>query len=555
MSGKGPDKRPQNADVLIAMLEDPSVVSGAVPSSQVANARTAMSARRNRMAIMAGALALSALGTMYAMEKSRSGAVTPAPAAPAVRSPTVGVLPLVSISADSTDNYIAAGMTDEITSALARVRGLRVASRSAAAAAQEGGPGVEETAKRLGVSFLLEGTVQREGKRLRVTARLVNGADGFTVWSDVFDRTTSDLLTVQSVIANAIAAAVRVDMAGAGELDTSTVAATVGTRDLEAYNEYLRGHFLLERRGEQALKQAVAAFNIALKHDSLFARAWAELAQAYAVLPLHSAASPDSLWPLAERAAERALALDSTLAAAHAALGNIYNGRLRWREGRLALERAIRLDSSYASAYQWLGENLLLNGDNAGARSMFEQAARRDPSTTIVPALLALTLGVSGNRDSAVAIARDAVTRDPSVLATRVMLGSVYLYAQRPREAVRELEVAKAEAPSLPLVLGSLGYAYAVAGDKSRASAIADTLQRMAARAGAASALAKVQLGLGDRGAALNSLERAIAARDPFFSSEPLSSPLFDSIRGDPRFARIVGAAGLDLERLTKPAR
>jgi serine/threonine-protein kinase len=555
---KDPDKRPQSADALIALLEDPSVVSGAVPSSQVATARTATSARRNRIVTTGGVLAIVALGTVFAIRTRGGNAVTrAATGAPttAVRTPTVAVLPLVSISADSTDNYIAMGMTDEITSALARVRGLRVASRSAAAAAQEGAPGVEETAKRLGVSFLLEGTVQRDGKRLRVTARLVNGADGFTVWSDVFDRTTSDLLTVESAIASAIASAVRADIAGAAEPDTAAVAATGGTRNLDAYNEYLRGHFLLERRGEVALRQAVDAFTGALRRDSLFARAWAELAQTYAVLPLHSDVSPDSVWPLAERAARRALALDNTLAAAHAALGNIYNGQLRWRDGRAELERAIQLDSSYAAAYQWLGENLLLNGDNAGARSMFEQAMRRDPSTTIVPALLALSLGITGNKDSAVAIARDAVSRDPAVLATRVMLGSVYLYAQRPRDAVRELEAARSAAPALPLVLGALGYAYAAVGDTARASAIADTLQRMVPRAGAVSALAKVQLGLGDTGAALTSLERAIAARDPFFGSEPLSSPLFNSIRGNPRFARIVGAAGLNLGRLTKPAR
>jgi serine/threonine-protein kinase len=550
---KDPARRPQSADEVLTLLDNPSVVSGAVASAQVASVRPALVGVRLRTLVIAGAatLVLAAIAIVVTQPPRREGANASSPATVATaRAPTIGVLPLVSVSPDSTDNYIALGMTDELTSALARVRGIRVTSRSAAAAAQEGGPSVGEMAKRLGVSFLLEGTVQRDGKRLRVTARLVNGADGFTVWSDVFERSTDDLLAVQSAIASAIANAVRADLAPPASGDTSVVSEVAGTRDLQAYNEYLRGHFLLERRGEDALRQAVVAFKAALARDSVFARAWAELAQAYAVLPLHSNAAPDSLWPLAEAAAHRALALDGSLAAAHAALGNIYNGQLRWREGRLALERAIASDSTYAAAYQWLGENLLLNGDIGGARRMLEQAERRDPGSTIVPAVLALALGLEGNADVAIAKARNAVGRDPAVVATRVMLASVYLYAQRPREALRELEVARASSPGLPLVLGTLGYAYAITGNRTLAMAVEDTLQRMASRPGAASALAKVQIGLRDIGGALTSLERAVAARDPFFSSEPMASPLFDPIRSSPRFGRVIAAAGLDGARL-----
>jgi tetratricopeptide (TPR) repeat protein len=328
-----------------------------------------------------------------------------------------------------------------------------------------------------------------------------------------------------------------------------------GTTDLQAYNDYLRGHFLLERRGGEALRQAITAFRSALGKDSLYARAWAELAQTYAVLPLHSDASRDSVWPLAEQAAQRAIALDSSLAAAHAALGNVYNGNLRWREGRVALQRAVRLDSTYAAAHQWLGENLLLNGDHAGAVASLAQAERRDPSSPITSAVLAVALGLTGATDSAISKARGAVQRDPSLVAARVMLGTVYLYAGQASDAVRELEAARSSAPGLPLVLGSLGYAYAVSGNRERAASLADTLQQGLGRPGVASALAKLRLGLGEHVAALGLLERALVERDPFLSAEPLSSPIFDPIRGDPRFARVIAAAGLDVASLTRARR
>jgi predicted Zn-dependent protease len=166
-----------------------------------------------------------------------------------------------------------------------------------------------------------------------------------------------------------------------------------------------------------------------------------------------------------------------------------------------------------------------------------------------------VAVALGGQADSAIARARDAVARDPEVVATRVLLGTIYVYSGRPRDAVRELEAARSAAPGVPLVLGALGHAYAVAGDRNRATSIADTLRTMAARTGAASALAKVQLGLGDTSGALGSLERALAARDPFFSAEPLASPIFAAIRTDPRFARIIAAAGLDVARLTRPPR
>lgn len=556
---RDPGDRPATADEVVAHLENPSVVSGAVASHEVALARALNGDRRNRAVLLAllGAAAL-VTGGLGAWLASRGDAGTASPGltrAAAASAATVAVLPLVSVSPDSSDNYIALGMTDELTSALSRVRGLRVASRSAAGAVQAEGLTVQEMAGRLGVAFLLEGTVQREGERLRVTVRLVNGSDGFTAWSNLYERTTDDLLTVQAEIASEIAEAIRGDVAGSAASDSAAAVAGSGTRDLGAYNDYLRGHFLLERRGDEGLRQAAEAFRSAIGRDSGFARAWAELAQTYAVMPLHGAVARETVWPQAVNAARRALALDSTLAPAHAALGVIYNGELRWAEARAELEQAIRLDSSYTPAFQWLGENALANGDLALAVGTFARAVHLDPASPIVGAVHALALGVNGQLDSAIAKAQTAVSRDPALMASRLMLGTIYLYASRPQDAVRELEAARAAAPNAPIVLGALGFAYARSGNLAGAAALADSLARDVDRPGAWSALAKVRLGLGDTAGALDALERALAARDPFFASEPLAAPIFDPLRPDPRFTRLLTAAGLDAARVNRRAR
>jgi Flp pilus assembly protein TadD len=150
---------------------------------------------------------------------------------------------------------------------------------------------------------------------------------------------------------------------------------------------------------------------------------------------------------------------------------------------------------------------------------------------------------------------KSAVEMDPSLVASRLMLGSSYLYLGKPKDAARELEAAGPLAPNAPLVLGALGVAYATSGNRAAATRIVGTLESQGAKPGAAGALAKVLIALGDTARGLSQLEVALRARDPIFSSEPFASPIFNSVRTSPRFAAVISAAGLDVGRLTSSSR
>ncbi len=546
---KDPAHRPQDAATILAVLDDPAVVSGAVSSASVKSLPLAHRLPAPRW-LVSGALAVVVIaGAMLALRgRATDSGASPGGASAVALPPGVAVLPMVSVSPDSSDAYLALGMTDEITSALSRVPGLRVASRSAAEAAQAAGGSVGDVAKRLGVPYLLEGTVQREGDRIRVAVRLVTASDGFSAWSEVYERPTGDLLAVQSDIASQIAVAVRSDVTPVARLDMG------GARDPEAYNDFLRGHYLLSRRTAESLPLAVEAFESAVNRDPAFARAYAELAQVYTLLPRVTGAERAESADKANFAAQRALALDSTVAAAHAALGNIHSMEWRWREAQQEFSRALALDSTDVTARVGLGLNALVNGDARGAEAVLAPSARRNP-TGASARLLAIAQAVAGEHQAALVTVRSAVARDSSTPASRLLVANVLLQGGRSVEAIAQLESIRGDEAESPEVLGALGYALARAGRGSEARSILTGLQRDTRRSGVYPAMAKVYLGLGDRDWALDALTWATAARDDFFSQESMASPLFDAIRTDPRFGRVLEIVGLDAKRLTAAPR
>ena len=529
---KEPADRPQSAAELVDALADPAVVSGETKSAVL----PAAPSKRPRWMVWVAPAAVVVVAAGWWLLR---GAFEAAPAPER----SIAVLPLVNVGGDTADTYFADGMTDELITALQRVPDLRVASRTAAFSMKGSTSSPQDIGRQLNVSTLLEGTVRRGGDRLRLTAQLVNADDGFALWSQTFETDMQDVFAVQDSIARSIVGALTERFGGA--VVATEVETPPATEDLEAYDLYLRGRYFFAQRGADALRRSVDFFERAIERDSQFAEAYTGLADAYGLLPLYSATPPDSVIPAALAAANRAISLDSTLAAAYASRGNLRTSGWNWEEAEADFRRALELDPEYATARQWLGELMLVVGRNEDAERELGQATRLDPLSPVMAGSHATALVLTGRRDSAMRQARRAVELSPSAV-THMMLGNTLIYSDSATAAAREFERAVVFAEGVAAPKGMLGYAYARAGRADTANAILVRLQAEPDRPGNAVAIARIHLGFDRPDSAMHWLSYAVERRDPFFNSEGLAAPAFDQLRRDPRFRSLVRRLRLD---------
>ncbi len=511
---KDPDRRPASGQELVDALErvdDPPASSG----------------RKWWPAAIAVFVLLVAAG-WWAIRSGR-------PVVVGGRISAVAVLPLVSGAGG--DEYFADGMTEELITALGRISGLRVASRTSVYAIKRtDGLDVRQIARRLNVGAILEGSIRRAGGQLRLNAQLTSAADGLTLWSETYQRPDADLFQMQDELARAIAGVMKV------RLDGST-APPRGTKDLAAYDLYLRARHRWRQRDEPALREAIGLFQRALAIDSTFARAWAGLGDALSLLPLYGAVSVDSILGPARAAAERAARLDPALAAAHATLGNLAKSTGDWAAATQALDRAIQLDSVEANALQWRGEVGYLTGRLPAAIAAFERAARADSTSPIILGQLGHTLGLAGRPLEALAAANRALVLAPDLGAVHFFAGSVHFSAGRFAEAASAFERAGQLSPSFGAKVGLVCYALTRAGSPNAARACAAFVEPGASP----TSVALIGLARGDRGAAITTLERGFAQRDPFLLASSLTAPWWSDLRGDPRFSALASQLGVEL--------
>jgi serine/threonine-protein kinase len=532
---KDPALRPQSAEEFLTALD----------------ASPAGMGRRSRITLAAIALVgISALVVVWrTLPAERSG--TPAMSA-------IAVLPLVNTSGDPRDEYFSDGLTDELASALTRVNGLRVASRTSTFAFKgRRDVDVREIGRRLGVGAVLEGTVRRDGRRLRLAAQLTNTTDGLSLWSDSYAREVEDIFAVQDELAGAIVTALAPRLTLPGNAAPSAAApgggSTRRTTDLEAYDLYLRGRYYWHQRGDSALRVAATLFEQAIARDPGFAAAHAGLADALALLPVYGATSADSALPLARVAAERAIALDSTLAEAHTTLGLVHKSLGEWDRAERTLARALALDPESSAAHQWRGEVLVITGRMREAAAALRTAHQLDPLSPIIAAELGYMLTLAGESDAGVAMGRRAIALAPQLWTVHAFLGSSFLFAGRVAEAIPPLERAVELDRNVSLFRGVLAYAYARNARPADARRLLSELEQEAGRGGAASPVSIAYVGLGDTVRALDWLERAAAAKDPYLLAMSLTATWFDPLRGDPRFAPIARTLGLDPAIMARP--
>ena len=332
-------------------------------------------------------------------------------AATAANSHSIAVLPFVNMSGDSANEYFSDGISEEILNVLARTAGLQVAARTSSFSFKGKNEEVPDIARKLQVRMVLEGSVRKQNDRVRITAQLIDAQKGYHVWSQTYDRKLADIFAIQDEIAKAIGDELQVQIAGTSAAGKSAS----GTHNLEAYDLYLRGTALWQTRRESELWQAVDLFDQATKRDQRFAQGYGGLAVTYAVIADYSGrVSVAETLERATDSAERALALDSSLPEAYAALGIVAGKNLRRVTADALLARAIELRPSFATAYQWRGTVLMTSGDLPQGLASIERASALDPRSLVVAENHAFALRTLGRDPEARTLCLQALEIDPA---------------------------------------------------------------------------------------------------------------------------------------------
>ena len=530
---KSPEARPDAERFAFLLEESGRTVSSERPSTHTMQGLRTH--RRRRMAAGAGIALVLGLGLT-----SRWWWPVPPEAGAAEREPSIAVLPFEMIG-PAEDGYLAAGVTEEIMTELGQVAGIRVLSRATTRSLADSNFSPEEYGSRMGVRALIEGSVQRAGTQLRVSARLVDTRDGNAMWSDRYERTVVDLFRTQQEISRAVTAALSERLQLAGREAASASSSSV---DPVAYDLFLRGRFALRERGEDGIRRASALFVSAATRDPGFARAHAGIAEAAALLPIYSTVTRASVADTLRASAARALALDSTLATPHVALGLLEKGLGRWSEGEAALRRALSLDPNDAAVHQNLGELYFALGRVTESREALARAAALEPTQGTILSEFAYALLLAGETDSAVRVVARAALAEPgspyvaytqSVVAERM--------GDRPT-AARRMEAA-ADAAPLPFFRGALARAQWLAGDTAAARRTRASLEALGESPGATFGRVIASLPDGDADALFRGVEEAIAEGDPFVFLLPLRVWWYDRLRPDARFAGLAARMGL----------
>jgi serine/threonine protein kinase/tetratricopeptide (TPR) repeat protein len=461
----------------------------------------------------------------------------PAPVSSAGDKRAIAVLPFVNSSADPENEYFSDGITDELITALSKVEGLQVASRTSVFALKNLREDLRSIGARLNVSTVLEGSVRRSGNRLRIMVQLNNVSDGRTLWSERYDREMADVFAIQDEIAQTIVQTLRATLLG--DLGDPTPVRYTG--NVRAYSLYLKGRFWWNRRTQAAIKEGIGYFEQAIKEDPGYALAYSGLADSYALDLDYRGAPVMEGMERAKAEAGKAIELDETLAEAHTSLGwvtFIYDWD--WAGAEREFTRAIQLNPRYSVARQWYSWFLAAMGRFDEAVAEGRAAIDLDPASVSIRRSMGWLLYYTRQYDAALEHLRRALAMNPTAEETHRQLGLVYLQKGLPDEAATAFKEALTHSENDVLAFAGLGHVAARRGRKDEARAVLQELNERA-RTRYVSPVAQTGLcvALGETDAAFEWLERAYHDRRGWLAYLKIE-PILDDLRPDPRYQRLV---------------
>ena len=456
-------------------------------------------------------------------------------AATATHQKSIAVLPLLNESGEPGDEYFSDGLSEELIAALGQIRDLKVIGRSSSFRFKDRKEEPKTIGEKLGVSTLLEGTVRKQGNKVRIVAELINAADGTELWSRIFDRELKDIFAAQEEIAAAVASSLKVTLLGSDERSSTKPA----TRNTEAHNAYLQGHFHFQRRNLEDFRKAVSYFDKAIRLDPDYALAYAERSEAWSLIG-DLTGQRATAWLKAKSDAENAVAIAPELSEAHAALGWV-RFFIDWKfaEGLSELKRAKELSPANPTANDLLARVIVYLGQVDEAERHARHAVELDPLSVTAQGNLGRVLFVAGKLDEADAVARKAAELQPAAAGNHRYQVHVAVERGDGETALREAELE----PDEGYRRFELALAHYVRGDRAAAdAALADLIAN--GRDQLAYQIAEVYAVRGEKDKAFEWLQISFDNHDTG-TLTLLIDPLLRSLRDDPRYKNLLAKLGL----------
>ena len=479
-----------------------------------------------------------------ALERPATGefvaAVSPEPRVTDVAS--IAVMPFANMSADPENEYFSDGITEEILNALASIPTLNVASRTSSFAFKGKPLGIPEIGRQLNVKTVLEGSVRRAGKKVRITAQLINVTDGYHLWSERYDRDLEDVFAIQDEIARTIADRLKLKLTRA----QNAALTNRQTEDIEAYELYLRGKHCAYRWNITGMaEKSLAYFEAALARDPSYALAYHGIADAYSLFGLYALLPPAVAVDKALAAASKAVELAPNLPEALTSLGWVQLLSWDWQGAEKSLMQALEINPRYPQAHNFMGWLFCAFDNRKDAALATARAQELDPFSPAGNGIAALVAYAGHRYDDAIEASGQALERDPTSALSLLAISMSYAAKGDFRQAVLHAERGVHLSPKVHFLRGILGAVYAMAGQSGAAQRVLKELLEEAKTAYVAPIIISwIHLHLGDHDAAFEWMERAYDEHSCTFSLG-LGSSLYDPIREDPRFLRLHEKLGL----------
>jgi TolB-like protein/DNA-binding winged helix-turn-helix (wHTH) protein/Flp pilus assembly protein TadD len=457
---------------------------------------------------------------------------------------SIAVLPLDNLSGDDSQDYFSDGMTDELITDLAKIKALRVISRTSVMRYKRTNTPLSEIARTLNVDAIVEGSVLRSGERVRITAQLIQIPADKHLWAESYEGNLSDTLALQNKVAQAVAEQIRIELT----LQERDELKSVKKIDPEAYENYLKGRYFWNKRTADGLKKAVDYFDHAIAQDPNYAAAYSGLADTFALLgDWQFAVMPTKeAVPKAKAAALKALELDDTLGEAHNSLAFCLEG-YDWNfdAADREFQRAIELNPGYAPAHHWYAWHLALLGRNDEAIAEMRKAVSLDPLSLNINSDLSEILLIAHFSDESIQQGLKTIDMDPAFPAAHNQLAQGYMTKHLYAKAIAELQKAIQLSGDSPIFTANLARIYVVTNRKAEALELLNDLKTSSVPSyPLAAEVAMVYTALGDKDQAMAWLEKGYQER---FNPGVLLRPGFDPLRSDARFQNLVRRIGLPL--------